>query len=99
MSRILTGPVRELVTGVQAVISGDYTKRVAVSGRDEIAELAAAFNQMTSSLEHMQELEAELRRQDRFSARRCCRSIPRTCRSSRRPDRKSVVMGKRVKYG
>ena len=68
VSRILTRPVRDLVFGVQAVIAGDYSRRVTVSGRDEIAKLATAFNRMTESLEHMQSLEVQLRRRDRLSA-------------------------------
>ena len=68
VARILTRPVRELVSGVQAVIAGDYSSRVRASGRDEIAKLASAFNQMTESLEDLKTLELQLRRRDRLSA-------------------------------
>lgn len=46
----ITKPVAELVTGVRAVAGGDWNAQVTVSSRDEIGQLAAAFNQMTAQL-------------------------------------------------
>lgn len=46
----VTRPVAELVSGVQAVASGDWSARVPVSSNDEIGALAQAFNRMTEQL-------------------------------------------------
>lgn len=68
VSRRLTRPLRALVTGVQAITRGDYRQRVAATGQDEVAELAGAFNDMAERLARSQELETQLRRQQRLSA-------------------------------
>ena len=46
----VTRPVEQLAQAAQDVASGDWNPRVEVSGRDELARLAAAFNHMTSEL-------------------------------------------------
>jgi signal transduction histidine kinase len=46
----VTRPVAQLVSGVRAVAGGDWTTRVSVSSRDEIGQLATAFNRMTEQL-------------------------------------------------
>lgn len=50
LSRGLTRPVRALVNATQRVAQGDYGVEVAVTTRDELGTLAAAFNQMTRGL-------------------------------------------------
>lgn len=52
----LTRPIRALQRAVWAVRQGDYNQRVAVGGKDEVAELAAGFNDM---VERLQALEQE----------------------------------------
>ena len=68
VSERLTRPLRGLSEGVRAVIAGDYTQLVAVSGRDELAELSSTFNHMTVRLAQLHHLEAQLRRRDRLHA-------------------------------
>jgi signal transduction histidine kinase len=68
VSRRLTHPLHALATGVKAVARGDYRQRVKVEGRDEVAELATAFNDMAERLAKTQEIENQLRRQQRLSA-------------------------------
>jgi len=46
----VTRPVTQLARGARAVASGDWTARVEVISKDEIGELAAAFNRMTEQL-------------------------------------------------
>ncbi len=46
----VTRPVTELARGARAVASGDWSARVEVISKDEIGELAAAFNRMTEQL-------------------------------------------------
>jgi putative nucleotidyltransferase with HDIG domain len=50
ISRRITGSVKELVRGIRHISQGDLQCRVNVSGDDEVAELATAFNQMAKSL-------------------------------------------------
>jgi signal transduction histidine kinase len=68
VSRRLTHPLRALATGVKAITRGDYMQRVKVEGRDEVADLAIAFNDMSERLAKSKELEDQLRRQQRLSA-------------------------------
>ncbi|MER7769368.1 ATP-binding protein [Kitasatospora sp. NPDC096140] len=60
----LTAPLREMTDAARAMASGDYSRRVEVNSRDEIGELAAAFNGMAADLEaadqHRRELVANV---------------------------------------
>ncbi|MFJ4187686.1 sensor histidine kinase [Kitasatospora sp. NPDC089509] len=60
----LTAPLREMTAAARAMASGDYSRRVEVSSRDEIGELAAAFNAMAADLQaadqHRRELVANV---------------------------------------
>ena len=47
----ITRRIRSLTSAVRVVRDGDYTERVTTRGRDEIAELGAAFNDMADQLE------------------------------------------------
>jgi len=49
--RAVTRPVGELREGIAQMSSGDFSARVDVRGRNEFAELAAAFNSMSQRLE------------------------------------------------
>ncbi len=57
----VTRPVQRLAEGARRVAGGDWTARVEVGSRDEIGELAAAFNHMTRQLIEQRErlLQAE----------------------------------------
>lgn len=46
----ITRPVEQLVGGARAVAAGNWSTHVEVAAKDEIGELAAAFNQMTAQL-------------------------------------------------
>ena len=45
-----TVPLREMTDAARAMARGDYTRRVRATSRDEIGELATAFNQMAGDL-------------------------------------------------
>lgn len=53
VSRFITERVKQLRQSALQIAEGDLSHRVAVKGRDEIGELAVAFNRMTDKLEEM----------------------------------------------
>ena len=59
MARIAT-PLKKLSTGFEAVGTGNYAARVSVTGPQEIAGLAGAFNRMTARLELLEETNRRL---------------------------------------
>lgn len=46
----MTAPLREMTAAARAMARGDYTRRVRATARDEVGELARAFNQMAADL-------------------------------------------------
>ena len=50
LSRTLTRPIRELTRATHAVSEGDLSQQVPVRSRDELGELAQAFNKMSAEL-------------------------------------------------
>ena len=53
VSRFITNRVKQLEQSALRIAEGDLSHRVAVKGKDEIGELAQAFNHMTDKLERM----------------------------------------------
>lgn len=45
-----TNPLRQMSNATKAYAQGDFSKRVTVTGHDEMAELCTSFNQMASAL-------------------------------------------------
>ncbi|MFG1607011.1 ATP-binding protein [Actinoplanes sp. NPDC049265] len=50
LARGLTSPLREMTAAAKAMAQGDYTRRVRATSRDEVGELAVAFNMMAADL-------------------------------------------------
>ena len=50
LSRGMTSPLREMAAAASEMAKGNYGRRVRSSSRDEVGELARAFNQMASEL-------------------------------------------------
>jgi len=46
----MTSPLREMTAAARAMARGDYTRRVRATSRDEVGDLAHAFNQMSADL-------------------------------------------------
>jgi signal transduction histidine kinase len=46
----MTRPLREMTVAARAMARGDYTRRVRASARDEVGQLAGAFNHMAADL-------------------------------------------------
>jgi signal transduction histidine kinase len=47
----MTSPLREMTATARAMAKGDYSRRVRATSRDEVGQLAAAFNLMAEDLE------------------------------------------------
>src|SRR5262249_27371121 len=60
--RRVTSPVLSLRQAAQAVAKGDLETQVQVTGKDELAELGEAFNQMTHGLRERERLKATFSR-------------------------------------
>ena len=54
ISERVTAPLREMRRAVKDFAKGKFDRRVVVHGKDEIAELGIAFNQMAQSLENLE---------------------------------------------
>jgi PAS domain S-box-containing protein len=52
-ARQIVRPIEDLSTSAQAISNGDFSGRVQVSSRDEIYDLAQAFNSMSRQLEQL----------------------------------------------
>lgn len=63
LTRVLTHPIRDLVSLTQKVARGDLHVQGVVSSQDEIGVLTQAFNQMTSSLSEYDREREELLQQ------------------------------------
>ena len=50
MTRNITGAVHHLYEGTQRVMHGDFSHRIEVRGKDQLAELGLSFNRMTENL-------------------------------------------------
>nr|WP_242498706.1 HAMP domain-containing sensor histidine kinase [Bifidobacterium pseudolongum] len=61
-SRHLTRPLAQMIDAAQAMAEGDYSARVHVkkNSRDEVGELADAFNIMTDELEHADQMRRDM---------------------------------------
>jgi signal transduction histidine kinase len=46
----MTSPLREMTSAARAMARGDYNQRVRATSRDEVGQLAAAFNSMAAEL-------------------------------------------------
>ncbi len=55
VSARVTRPLEQLAAGARAVAAGDWTTRVETRGRDEVGQLAGAFNEMIRQLAEQRE--------------------------------------------
>jgi signal transduction histidine kinase len=60
----MTRPLRDMTAAARAMARGDYSRRTRATSRDEVGELASAFNQMSADLaaadQHRRELIANV---------------------------------------
>lgn len=60
LARGMTSPIRELTAAARAMAAGDYGQRVRVTTRDEVGELAQAFNTMAGELQRVEQQRRDL---------------------------------------
>ena len=60
LARGMTSPLREMVAAARAMARGDYSRRVRATSRDEVGELARAFNTMAAELAETEKLRRDL---------------------------------------
>jgi len=56
----MTFPLREMVTAARAMARGEYDRRVTATSRDEVGELARAFNSMAAGLAEVDRLRRDI---------------------------------------
>ncbi len=59
LARGLTKPLRDMAAAATAMAGGDYSRRVATNGSDEVADLATSFNAMAAELAETDRLRKE----------------------------------------
>lgn len=60
LARGMTSPLREMAAATRAMARGEYERRVTASSRDEVGELARAFNRMASDLAEIDRVRRDL---------------------------------------
>jgi signal transduction histidine kinase len=60
LARGMTSPLREMVAAAKAMARGDYSQRVRATSRDEVGELARAFNAMAAELDEVDRMRRDL---------------------------------------
>ena len=60
LARGMTAPLREMAAAAKAMARGEHGQTVTVRGRDEVAELAEAFNAMSTELAETDRMRREL---------------------------------------
>jgi signal transduction histidine kinase len=56
----MTQPLRDMAQAARQMETGDYSTRVHTTSRDEVGQLATAFNRMSAELESLERLRREL---------------------------------------
>jgi len=60
LARGMTQPLRDMAAAARMMESGDYSRRVNTASRDEVGQLAQAFNRMATELESLERLRRDL---------------------------------------
>jgi signal transduction histidine kinase len=60
LARCMTSPLREMADAARAMAKGNYDRRVSATSRDEVGELARAFNKMAAELAETDRLRRDL---------------------------------------
>jgi signal transduction histidine kinase len=60
LARGMTQPLRDMAGAARKMETGDYSERVTTASRDEVGQLAVAFNRMSSELESLERVRRDL---------------------------------------
>jgi signal transduction histidine kinase len=60
LARGMTQPLRDMAQAARRMETGDYSQRVETRNRDEVGQLAAAFNRMSGELDNLEQLRRDL---------------------------------------
>ncbi|MGH2750729.1 MAG: sensor histidine kinase [Actinomycetota bacterium] len=60
LARGMTSPLRDMASATRAMARGEYDRRVTDSSRDEVGELARAFNRMATELAEVDRMRKDL---------------------------------------
>jgi signal transduction histidine kinase len=60
LARGMTQPLRDMATAARKMETGDYSDRVTTTSRDEVGQLAVAFNRMSEELENLESSRRQL---------------------------------------
>ncbi len=60
LARGMTQPLRDMAHAARSMTRGDYRQRVRVRSRDEVGQLAVAFNRMAGEMEGLERLRRDL---------------------------------------
>ncbi len=67
-AQVLTTPITRMMDAIRQVRKGRFDARMPVDSRDELGELAEAFNRMAERLKRNQEMEASLAQQGKMAS-------------------------------
>ena len=67
-STIFTSPITHMMSVIKRVKRGNMDERMTVSGEDELAEMASAFNRMTDIIQRNKEMESNLAQQGKMAS-------------------------------
>ena len=67
-SSVIVSPITSMIQTIREVRKGNLDARMNVSGNDELAEMAAAFNRMTEIIKRNKEMEASLAQQGKMAS-------------------------------
>lgn len=67
-AKILSDPIRKMIETIRAIKRGQTNRQMQIDSRDELGELATAFNRMTTVLHRNRELEANLAQQGKMAS-------------------------------
>jgi signal transduction histidine kinase len=60
LARGMTSPLREMAAAAKAMAKGDYSRRVTATSKDEVGQLATAFNRMAADLAEVDRMRRDL---------------------------------------
>jgi two-component system NtrC family sensor kinase len=67
-SKVFTDPITDMMAVIKSIKQGHLDERITVSGEDELAELASAFNRMTEIIQRNKTMESNLAQQGKMAS-------------------------------